>query len=159
MNIYGNLEYQLDLLEQTVAGLDDALYTLRRGELSSIGAHVRHVVECLQILGQAREGSVVDYANRKRNKQLEEDRDVVRAEIIRLKHSLLRKGDFLLKISDDGDMYRSTYHRELLAQHEHIVHHCAIIKIQLSICSDMEINPCLGMAKSTLAYQNSNVSA
>ena len=37
MNIYGNLEYQLDLLEQTVAGLDDALYTLRRGELSSIG--------------------------------------------------------------------------------------------------------------------------
>ena len=159
MNIYSNLEHQLNLLSETIEGLSDELYTTSSGELSCIGAHVRHVVECLQILEYAEEGGVIDYAKRKRNKLLEEDRALVKTEIARLKHSLLRKGDFDLQVSDDDDLFKTTYQRELLAQHEHIVHHCAIIKIQLTICSDMKLDPCLGMAKSTLAYRNTNVSA
>ena len=159
MKLYGNVGHQLDMLLETISGLDDDIYRLRNGERSSVGAHVRHVVVCLQILEQASEGSVIDFSHRQRNKQLEVDRALVCIEIKRLKSSLLRKENFELQVSNDGDLFDTTFHRELLAQHEHLVHHCAIIKIQLTDCCDKPLNPHLGMAKSTLEYNKTNVSA
>lgn len=57
-----------------------------------------------------------------------------------------------IEISEDGESYNPSYNREMLYMHEHIFHHCALLKIELGTIPLIQLDPCFGFAKSTLKH-------
>ena len=66
-------------------------YAEKGDHLSSVGAHVRHVIECLEILFNANPKSPIDYSVRPRNKLLEQERDFAIQKLVELKKKLEKK--------------------------------------------------------------------
>lgn len=127
----------------------------------SIGAHGRHIVEVFSELVAGYELGTVNYENRKRDKTLEGDKDVL-IEAMQQICTLLNKADKPLILQAGYDYrdvqvetYQTTYNRELAYALEHAVHHLALIKIGL-ICVNPYINlpPEFGLAAATVKHNN-----
>jgi len=164
VRIYTNIEFQIEQLIALIARLSEDDYNAQHGLSSSIGAHVRHMVEFLQILVGADKDQVIDYASRKRDKLIESDKAYATAMLQHLKVHMRKEEDFTLYVSEEGDRFTSSYLRELLYQHEHMVHHCAIVRLMLASHPEVELDPSFGFARSTMAHkhkenQADNVSA
>lgn len=156
MNIYDNIAHQIDLLLEVINSTGNEVYSKSWAESSSVGTHVRHMIEYLDILTKVEEGDKIDYASRKRDTILEIDAHTAMTELNRLK-SGVRRNDVGILVFDGGDTFKSSYLRELLYQHEHIVHHCAIIRLLLSSNTEIALNPSFGYARSTIEYMKTGV--
>ncbi|MCM5663278.1 DinB family protein [Galbibacter mesophilus] len=130
---------------------------------SSIGMHVRHVLEFYQCLFNAVSKEVLNYDDRLRNKQIETD----------LSYCLTILDEILLKIdgADENSVFtlfanyaidgerapeevQTTMKRELIYNIEHTVHHLAIIKIGVkALDPSIEFNENIGVAASTLRFK------
>ena len=132
---------------------------------ATIGQHVRHTLEFFVCLMDGHKFGVVNYDQRKRDRSIEESKDVATEKIKEI-------GQFIHTTHVDHPMYlnisydkgatnqvriHTNYERELAYNIEHAVHHMAIIKIGLQALNPtLDIPEGFGVAVSTIRYQEAN---
>lgn len=155
-----NLKEIKKLLEQ----IDKLSYTQPLTFLSgsSIGQHVRHILEFYQCLLLAKESAIVNYDNRLRNLKIETDvffaqeiiQDLLKdLKLICVNDSLFLEGNFS-HLENGSNKIPTSYQRELAYCLEHSIHHQALIKVGLKEL-DIEniIDKNFGVAPATIRYK------
>jgi len=128
---------------------------------STIGMHIRHILEFYSCLIEARTSKIVDYDARKRDIELETRArkciDII-DDILDFvmkdpeDFSIKLKANYSVKKEEDPIILNTTFSRELLYNIEHTVHHMAIIKIGIKDLNDsnIHIDENFGVAVSTI---------
>lgn len=124
---------------------------------SSIGQHVRHIIELYTCLFEQYEEGIVDYSLRKRNIVIESD-PLAAAELISeiININMIEKRTLKVVHHYDGSILRaeSSVERELIYLLEHCVHHQAMIKLAVNSLSYITLDKNFGVARSTQEYRN-----
>lgn len=166
MSIASHCVHNLKQLQTILEKLTNEQYARPQEILSksSIGAHVRHILEfyiCLIRRGKTQ----ISYDNRDRNKRLEEERSyclqmipaiISTLETCKTDQELLLLSSFSVK-SDEVKVIKlkTSLFRELAYCLEHSVHHEAIIKIAInSLSNEVEMIETFGVAASTVRFNN-----
>jgi hypothetical protein len=165
MELTSAVRQVLGELDTLIDNLADTDYRQKIGVLndSTIGQHVRHIVEFFICLNDGYESGAVDYDRRARDKRIETDKEFARQCI----HSILRDIDefdhhqaITLQMSYDKtgeDMISimTSYQRELAYNIEHSVHHMALIRIGvMAIAPAIELPKGFGVAVSTIRFHD-----
>ncbi|MEN9336725.1 MAG: hypothetical protein RLZZ500_1712 [Bacteroidota bacterium] len=145
-------------LEQVIIQLDDPFFVQPCEALSqsTIGEHTRHIIEMFQCLLDQYDTGVIDYDLRKRDKRIQTDSKVAQRSLQRILEQLvLPNKSLLLRQSFEGKTISiaTNFHRELLYNLEHCVHHQALIKVALLQFEALEVDATFGVARSTLDYR------
>lgn len=123
---------------------------------STIGQHVRHIIELYQCLLKGYESGAVNYDKRDRNKQIETDISTAIIALKKINETLEKENKELEMIYETETMplrLTSNYFREVYYNLEHCIHHQALIKVGLI---EMKINTIpdqFGVAPSTIQYR------
>jgi hypothetical protein len=123
---------------------------------SSIGEHTRHVIEMFQCLEKQYDLGVVNYDKRKRNQYIQTDTLFAKQSIDLILNQLDKPNKFIqLQQFIDGKeiLIESNYHRELLYNLEHCIHHQALIKVAILQLENILVNDNFGVACSTIEYR------
>lgn len=125
---------------------------------SSIGQHVRHIVEFYQCMLNGYENALINYDNRSRNKLIEESREFALQCIHKILSDLpaldLSRQVTLEVEYEETIRIATTLERELVYNIEHAIHHMALIRIGLRELGEHILLPVeFGLAASTLRYQ------
>jgi hypothetical protein len=126
---------------------------------SSIGQHVRHVIEFFEEMGKGYKTGKVNYDNRKRNLVLEADKDAAIRSLNQVASSLNKKDKSLqlvVSYSPDEDqtcIVNTNYYREWANNIEHTVHHMALIKSGVQAFDTVQLPASFGIAVSTQKAQ------
>lgn len=126
---------------------------------ASIGQHGRHIIDMFLCLERGYHSGVINYEHRDRDPAIETDPQVA----LRYLHQILqdiRKADKSLLLEgsyhaeEEGLMqFQTHYHREIVYNLEHTIHHMALIKIGLQAVSTVPVSPHFGVAPSTVKHQ------
>ncbi|AQG78300.1 DinB family protein [Spirosoma montaniterrae] len=127
---------------------------------SSLGQHVRHVLEFFQCLTAGLATGEVDYDARQRDRQLEQNLDYARQTLHRLR-SMLNKLDaekpLRLRQSygiESVLLVPTNVSRELVYNIEHAVHHMALVRIGVQLYHPaIQLPQHFGVAHSTLIHK------
>lgn len=154
-SIHKSLNELIDLLNQ----LSQIEYSKSCPDLSNatIGEHTRHIIEMFQCLENQCDSGIVNYDNRMRNIRIQTDTLFAIENIETIQINLDKKNINLelLQIIDGEEIrIASNYHRELLYNLEHCIHHQALIKVAVLQCETVKIDPNFGVARSTIEYRN-----
>ncbi|MEB2777932.1 DinB family protein [Algoriphagus sp. D3-2-R+10] len=125
---------------------------------SSIGNHVRHILELYGCLISQYETGIICYDDRKRDKTLEVDISFALTKIKEIQSLIaLPDKELLLKmeVGSNFETIRSSYYRELCYNLEHCIHHQALIKVACISFDYLVIPANFGVAKSTIDYVKS----
>lgn len=127
---------------------------------SSIGEHTRHIVELFQQLIKGYSEGEVDYDNRERNIRIQTEQKFA-MNMIQLIIDAIDLEEKKLKIvttyNDRFAFIESNYHRELLYNIEHCIHHQALIKVGLLTQNLNVVSDDFGVAKSTLEFRKQSL--
>ena len=162
---FGMLEKQLgDFLDK----MSPQHYQHKSGSESSIGEHMRHTIEFMEILGrsigqEAPEPGVVDYDSRKRNALYQENPQAacqaMRKALANLASKIEKVGHIcpLIKRASPGFGVTSvetasTLGTESTAMIEHSIHHMAMMKLAAERLG-ISVSHDFGMAPATRAHQ------
>lgn len=128
---------------------------------STIGQHVRHIIEMFQCLQNGYESGMVNYEKRKRDRAIETDKDFalgllkdIYAALDREDKALVLEGIY----NDDATehMYFNTnFYREVVYNLEHTIHHMALIRVGLNEIAQMELPESYGVASATVKHKKS----
>jgi hypothetical protein len=149
-----NLACIIDLLHE----LPDDVYIQPSPMLSqsTIGQHVRHIVELYQGLLAGYGSGQISYDDRKRDRTIETDKAAAEKTIAYIA-AQLPKPNIPLQISGElnGQSYciQSNYEREVLYNLEHAIHHMALIKVAVIEMTAIELPKEFGVAPATLQYR------
>ena len=153
-SIKNTLNELTDLLNQlTIDDYTSPCYGLSN---ATIGEHTRHIIEMFQCLGKQYEGGIVNYDDRKRDYLIQTDTDFAKKSIAEIIDNLEKpnKKVTLHQIVDAEELHiESNYHRELLYNLEHCIHHQALIKVAVLQNESISIDPNFGVARSTIEYR------
>lgn len=154
-SVNNSLEELVDLLNQ----LSEKEYSKSCFELSgaSIGEHTRHIVEMFQCLNKNYDLGIVNYDKRERNVLIQTNIDFAVQMILNVKNNIQKENKELeLQQMIDGTAIKinSNYHRELLYNLEHCIHHQALIKVAILKFENVIVDENFGVARSTLEYRN-----
>jgi uncharacterized damage-inducible protein DinB len=145
--------------------LDEDVYTqsipLFHG--STIGEHMRHILEFYICLIEGVGQATIDYNGRKRNKVLSEQINAAKATLAYINSAINQMSEgqdlqilneFCTEEEEGRSQYYSSVGRELQYAFDHAVHHLAIIRmgIQTSF-PHLQVDPELGIAPSTLKFR------
>lgn len=123
---------------------------------ATIGQHTRHIIELYQCLLAGYVTGEINYDNRKRNMQLENE-VAVAVDAVKEIQVNLEQADKKVKIfcqdEENSVSIESNYYREVIYNLEHCIHHQALIKVALLSINDIEIADGFGVAPSTLQYR------
>ena len=126
---------------------------------ASVGAHVRHILDMYQCLENGIDTGVVNYEHRKRDQAIECDPARAGSAIEDILKSL-REEDLSMYLegryseTDDQDVrVASSYHREVLYNLEHSIHHMALIRIGLRDMGFLDLPDSFGVAPATIKYR------
>lgn len=126
---------------------------------SSIGQHLRHSIELYQELLRGYHTGVINYEQRRRSLLLETDRQAAIAamqavlEVLpEADKPLLLQGHYHAG-SHQVLQVATNYHRELLYNVEHLIHHMALMRIALAQWPEAVVHPQFGIAVSTIQYR------
>jgi hypothetical protein len=158
--IFIQLSHQLALLRNLLGNINNQQFTHCINHLgrASIGGHTRHIIELLQCAVDGHASGTVDYVNRVRNLQLEQDRAVALAALENLE-TVLALADKPLKLVTEAAMdmqalpVGTTYFREIVYNTEHVIHHLALLKVALIEMELDIVSADFGMAYATLKYK------
>jgi len=130
---------------------------------STLGQHVRHIVDFYYCLLRGIDLGCVDYADRERNPLIEQDPlqalrslDEICRRVGRLPETqaVTVWADFSADRREARVRLQSTVGRELLFAYDHAVHHLAIIRIGIKAAfPNLNIDEQLGIAPATLKYR------
>ncbi|PWK17450.1 hypothetical protein LV89_04365 [Arcicella aurantiaca] len=155
----------IDIIDQLIDllnDLDSIIYrdSLRPLHYSTVGQHVRHIVEFYQCLLKSNADELVNYDARERNIQIEVDKNFTIEILEGIKQQLsLSKSDHPLSLktqfgADQAMLVPSSFYRELTYLIEHTIHHLAIIKIGLNeMYPEVKIPQNFGVAHSTIRFR------
>lgn len=152
------LNHSLDELTKLLHQLSDDEFAANCQALSNatIGEHTRHIIEMFQCLEKFYESGIVDYDLRDRNKLIQTSTNYAIECIRNIQDNLDRPNKNIeLQQLIDGEEIRidSNYHRELLYNLEHCIHHQALIKVAILQCENIQIDANFGVARSTIEYR------
>ena len=125
---------------------------------SSIGGHVRHIIDFYDLYLQGARKGQVNFTERKRDPVLEHNPKKAWQAISRIESILTNwdgEGDAPIQvISDSGECFASSHGRELEFLVGHAVHHNAMI---VAMCESLGVTVSseMAMAQSTIEYQKS----
>lgn len=147
-------------LRHALDRLDEEQYTMPCDTLSgsSVGQHVRHVVELFQCLLKGYGTAIVDYDARPRNQAIATDKEFARECLDDIRDALSRPDKPMAlhaHFGRDGEPFvlSTTYFREVFYNVEHAIHHMALIRIGINEISAIELPVEFGVSPSTLKYQ------
>lgn len=156
-------------LKDFISKTNDSTFTLKNDclEGSSIGQHVRHVLEFYICLLEGVSSGIICYDKRKRDLRLETDREFAiyivkkitdNLPLLPIEKSMLLACDFGLSIPYEVQTLKTSVERELAYCLEHSIHHMALIKVALySLGLKAQVADTFGIAPSTIK-NNSEVS-
>jgi hypothetical protein len=126
---------------------------------ASIGQHVRHIIELFLCLEKGYETGVVNYEKRKRDYQIETNKDFAIQLLEDIYHRLERPDTNLVMEAEDYEntagvvAISSNYYREIAYNLEHTIHHMALIRVGINEVSTIELPQEFGVAYSTIKYR------
>lgn len=123
---------------------------------SSIGEHVRHILEFYVELLNGYDNGLVNYDQRTRDHQLQTIRSAAVFKIKQLCNQLNLADKALLITSNDDQATNqviSTYARELMYNLDHTIHHMALIRVAVCLTSSITLAPDFGVAAATINYK------
>ncbi|MEO8147530.1 MAG: hypothetical protein ABI723_07835 [Bacteroidia bacterium] len=163
MSLQNSSEEILNQLIELIDNMEPAQYESPVDALSksSIGAHVRHIVEFYECLLKGHETGLVNYDARVRNYILETDMYyAVQVLLLIIQKVNAIKKDKMLMISLDLSAQNNpividtTFLRELAYNVEHAIHHMAIIKIGVTTAyPQVRVEKNFGVAYSTVKFK------
>lgn len=148
----------LNELSDLVSQLSDDNYCCPCYDLSNatIGEHTRHIIEMFQCLENQYESGIINYDHRKRDELIQTNTAFAK-ECIDTVLNQVNKPNKKLQLQQivDGEelLIDSNYHRELLYNLEHCIHHQALIKVAILQLKTIEIDENFGVARSTIEYR------
>jgi len=128
---------------------------------SSIGEHTRHVIEYFLCLIDQLHTGYINYDNRLRRKELQEEPSIALLQLQKIRFLLTElsfSGQLAIKTTYGASVasplvLSTTPERELLYNIEHAIHHLAMIKIGLkSVAPYIVLPQDFGVAQSTIDY-------
>ncbi|ALL06932.1 hypothetical protein AQ505_16395 [Pedobacter sp. PACM 27299] len=143
--------------------LTDQQYTEKIGMMSnsSIGDHIRHVIEFYLELNRGYSSGNVNYDLRKRDNVIESNKDFALLKLEEIMLSLDKpdrqlelSGSYAL-VAETSFTVPSSYHRELIYNLEHTIHHMALMRIAVAKISLIQLPEYFGLAVSTIKYKQS----
>ena len=148
-------------LSQTLSQLNDDEYRQPSKVLLSatIGQHVRHIIELFQCLEKGYNDGIVNYEKRKRDYQIETDKELATSLLKEIYQNIDRSNkDIFLEAEDYCDPFEivsipSNYYRELAYNLEHTIHHMALIRVGINEVSSVRLPEEFGVAYSTVKYR------
>ena len=161
--VLGNLE-AIDQCQQLVTQVSDEDYgrSLQPYVQSSIGEHVRHVLDVYHALMTGSDGDLVDYNQKRRGSDIETNRRVALAEIDRIRQWLRNldrralvsvctvRSELTLQGRNISDI-ESSLRRELVFAASHVIHHSALIGVCARLCN-LPTDELFGVAPATASY-------
>jgi hypothetical protein len=160
--IFQQLSQQLASLKHLIEVLNHHQFTHKVEHLgnASIGGHTRHIIELLQCAIDGHHSGTVDYINRKRNLDIETNKEIALSVLASLEqyYQLPDKKLYLTIDCIDGaiePIVTTTYFREIVYNIEHTIHHLALIKVALIELKLNLVDNNFGMAYSTIKYKSS----
>ncbi len=147
-------------LEAGLLALDDESYKTPSNHLfnATIGQHVRHIIELFQCLLAGYSGGFVNYDRRKRDQVIETDRQVAVA-LLREIALMIRRQDkailleTTLGMEGESITIHSNFHRELVYNLEHMIHHMALIRVGVRELTNISLPDTFGVAPATVKYR------
>ncbi len=128
---------------------------------STIGHHVRHIIEMFLSLEKGYKSGIVNYEIRKRDNRIETDKDFAQ-QLLREISQGLDKINKELQLegvyNDDSDelLYFSTnYYREIVYNLEHTIHHMALIRVGVNEFGRIVLPETYGVASATVKHNRS----
>lgn len=145
-------------LSDLVSKLTQIEYCLPCPDLSNatIGEHTRHIIELFQCLENQYDYGIINYDNRNRDYLIQTKTDFAVSCIQAILNQIDKpnKNLQLQQIIDGESLFiESNYHRELLYNLEHCIHHQALIKVAIIQSATIEIDENFGVARSTIEYR------
>ncbi len=147
-------------ISEVLAGLSNDDYCRHSNLLfnASIGQHVRHVIELFIELEKGYQNGIVNYEQRKRDYQIESDKDLAISLLDDIAVSSITENKPLIieaGFAEDNELIRieTNYYRELAYNIEHSIHHMALIRIGINELSAIEVDVNFGVAPATIKYR------
>lgn len=126
---------------------------------NTVGQHVRHIIELFQCLEQGYEGSLINYEKRKRDTDIENNKQFA-ASLLKQIHEGLNKPDKQLVLEacyDDTSVesikIETNYYREIAYNLEHTIHHMALIRVGINEVASIKLPDEFGVASSTVKFR------
>lgn len=126
---------------------------------ATIGQHVRHIIELFQCLEKGYDEGVVNYEKRKRDYQIESNKELASLLLQEIYQRIERSNkEIILEAEDYCDpvecvLIPSNYYRELAYNLEHTIHHMALIRVGVHEVSSVILPAEFGVAYSTVKYR------
>jgi hypothetical protein len=148
-------------LKNTLEHLSDEEYCMPSKHLnnSTIGQHTRHVIEMFICLNEGYDTGVVNYESRKRDPIIETNKSVATNLLNEIIYSL-DKADKPLFLEGSYNEHSSAlmrfetnYHREVVYNLEHTIHHMALIRVGLKELNIQHLSESFGVAPSTAKHK------
>ena len=148
-------------LEEALRQLSDKEYMAPSKVLfnATIGQHVRHIIELFQCLEKGYDEGTVNYEKRKRDYQIETDKDLAIILLQRIVRNMNKPDKQLCLEAEDYQedvmtvTIDSNYYRELAYNLEHTIHHMALVKVGVNDVSAICLPDAFGVAYSTIKYR------
>lgn len=156
-----SIDENLKELYRILAMVSPELYTKKSRYLfgSSIGQHMRHILEMYEVVLEGYVCGRFSFNNRSRKLILEENMEEMLSAIQRINSGISKEDKELICILYDNENnkqeLKTTYFRELLYCFEHGIHHQALIKVALKEFGWKEIPEHFGVAPSTIKFRTS----
>ena len=126
---------------------------------ATIGQHIRHIIELFQCLEKGYDDGVVNYEKRKRDYQIETNKELACSLLKDIYQNIERSNkEIMLETEDYCDTMQlvsipSNYYRELAYNLEHTIHHMALIRVGINEVSSVVLPEEFGVAYSTVKYR------
>lgn len=158
--LFIQLNQQLGLLRDMLYDINDEQYKTPIMHLgnASIGEHTRHIIELLQCAVAGCQTGIVDYINRSRNLQLQNERMYAINNLEQIQNQI-QLPDHTLKLyveqiaGANELLVSTTYFREIVYNTDHAIHHLALIKVALNEMKLDIVTSEFGMAHATINYK------
>jgi len=155
------IQHVFEQLSESLRQISNDEYKMPSESLSNstIGQHVRHIIELFLCLQQGYQTGVVNYEKRKRDYRIETDKDFAMDLMLDVFNNLEQPNKELILEAEDycEDVQTvsvpSNYFRELAYNLEHTIHHMALIRVGVNEVASVQLPDEFGVAYSTIKYR------